>query len=108
MNEKNTKAVSDAIADALAKQVENALNVARIKGYGFPNHYNIGVLIIASTPLVTEIVARMDDITTPGTVSATGTPEQVGAEITAIVGKLVAPWLVKHATRKPTRMQSAR
>jgi hypothetical protein len=99
MRKGNVATIQNATAKALAAQVERTLGVARIKGWAFPPGCDVAVSIIAATPLVTRIKARMDDISTEGDI----TPEAAAADIAKISDTLVAQWLATHATAKPKR-----
>lgn len=102
MNSKNVTALKDSIAKALAAQVQRVFNVARIKGWAFPDDRNVAVAVrvIAATPLVTKVMARIDEI-----VIAQGDVTQARAleDINKMADSLVAAWLDKHATARPKR-----
>lgn len=99
MNQKNESTLRDVTAKALAAQVHRTLSVARIKGYVFPAHCDVGVLIMSSTPLALKVKARMDDVS----VEATINNETAATDIAKAVDDLVVPWLVKNATTKPDK-----
>ncbi len=99
MNKEHVEAIQTATANALAKQVRRTLDVSRIRGWQFPETCDVAVTVIAATPLVTRIKARMDDVTTEMDIS----PEDAQVDIAQAADTLVAQWLAKHATAKPAR-----
>lgn len=99
MNKQNESTLRNATAKALAAQVKRTLDVARIKGYVFPENCDIGVLVLSSSPLVLKVKARMDDVS----IEATIANETATADIAKMVDDLVVPWLVKNATVKPAK-----
>ena len=103
MNSKNIATIQDATIKALNAQVFRTLTVARIKGWEFPNKYDLGVTVLAATALATKVKARMDDVTLEATIEST----DVTASIVKISDDLVAEWLVLHATGKPTKKRRA-
>lgn len=100
MNKRNVETIRNATAKALAAQVQRTLDVARIKGWGFPTNCDVAVTLLATTPLITQVMARMDDVVIP---QANITPAQAAADIAKIADTLVAEWLAKHATTRPKR-----
>jgi hypothetical protein len=97
MNRRNKDKLRDATAKAIATLVRRTLDAARIQGWDFPDHCDIGTTIKATTPLVIQAELRMDDVTTEALISST-TP---GPDISKAVNALVEPWLKKHATKRP-------
>lgn len=102
MNSKNVTALKDSIAKALAAQVQREFDVARIQGWVFPDDRNVAVAVrvIAATPLVTKVMARIDEIViAQGDITQARTLEDVAK----MADSLVAAWLNKHATARPKR-----
>lgn len=103
MNSKNIEVIQNATLKSLTSQIFRTLSVARIKGWEFPDKYDVGVTIVAATALATKIKARMDDVTLEGTIEST----DVTAGVVKITDDLVAEWLVLHATGKPAKKRRA-
>jgi hypothetical protein len=98
MNEKNRAAIEAVITRATADQVKRTLDVMRIRGWRFPEQCAVGVKVLASTALVTQVAIRIDDVSAP---SANVTTEAPRDDIAKVVDSLVAEWLSKHATERP-------
>lgn len=98
MNKEQIETLQKVTAGALAAQVRRTLDVARIRGWAFPEECDIAVKVLAATPLVTQIQARMDDVVIP---QAMISPEDAAKGIMKVSDSLVAEWLKRHATAKP-------
>lgn len=98
MQKQNVNAVRDATASALAAQVKRTLDVMRIRGYVFPVECNVAVKIVRASPLSVDILARIDEVEERGVI----TPKTSAEDLAAIVDKLVAQWLAKKATQRPS------
>jgi hypothetical protein len=103
MHKESTQRIQDATLRSLKAQIERCLSVARIKGWAFPEEADVGVTVVASTPIATKIKARMDEVSLEATISSTNTVKDVAK----ICDDLVAEWLVLHATAKPTKKRRA-
>lgn len=99
MKKHNVKKIQEVTANALADQVKRTLQVARIRGWRFPASADVALTVTAATPLVTEVNVRMDDVTVTNMHITTEDPSK---DIADIADTLVAQWLGKHATAKPT------
>ncbi len=103
MQKESTQRIQDATLKALQAQLERVLQVQRIRGWEFPAAFDLGVTVIASTPIATKVKARMDDVTLEATISSTHTVK----DIVKLSDDLVAEWLALHATGRPTQKRRA-
>lgn len=87
----------NAIAKAFATQVQRTLDVMRVRGWEFPANCDVGVTVVASTPLALKVNVRVDQETMPATIASTNP----GDDITKAVDALVAAWLAKNAIKRP-------
>ena len=99
MNKKNEEAIREATAKALAAQVRRTLDVARVQGWEFPDQCDVGLQIVATTPLVIKVVARIDTFVVDANISNAS----AARDISKIVDALVAQWLAEKATKKPAK-----
>lgn len=102
MNRKNIEAIQNATVKALAAQIEHTLTIAKIRGWTFPNNYDVGLTVIAATALTTKVKGRMDEITAEGTLSTANLAEGIAK----LADDLISEWLVLHA-EKPARKRRA-
>jgi hypothetical protein len=84
------------VTRAFAEQVERTLAVARIQGYVFPAHADIGVLLLSDLPDHYKVKARMDDVLVEAVINV----ETEAADVLKAVDRLVAPWLTRYAKTK--------
>jgi hypothetical protein len=99
MNRENIEAIQQATVTALAAQVERVFQIARIKGWTFPEELNpgVGVTVVAATAVATKMKVRLDDVSFETVISSINTAK----DIQRTSDELVEKWLEKHATSKP-------
>ena len=94
MRPENIEIIRIALMKAIAAQVERTFNVARVKGYKFPEaDCAVGLTIMRATPEATHIKVRIDDVTTETTVGQSSAAD----DVLKVVDVLVDTWLVRHA-----------
>lgn len=103
MQKESTQRIQDATLKSLKAQLERVLQVQRIRGWEFPATFDLGVTVVASTPIATKVKARMDDVTLEATISSVNTVK----DIVKLSDGLVAEWLGSHATAKPAPKRRA-
>lgn len=99
-----TSKIQDTVASDLAEQVTRSLAVMRIKGWDFPENADVGVLVLNAPHKGIRVKARIDDVTTEGDIFS----ETKDKDIINTVDILVAQWLAKHATAKPSSSVTAK
>jgi hypothetical protein len=94
MRKKDMQSIRDATALAFAAQVRRDLDIAKAKGWKFPDGCEVAVKVIEANALEARIHARIDDVGGMYTLAVDST----AGDIVAIVGQLTKSWLEKKGT----------
>lgn len=94
MRKRDVSAIRDATARAFAAQVRRELDVAKAKGWKFPDGCDVAVRVIDATALRALLHARIDDVGGVYTL----TTDATAGDINAIVSKMVKSWLEVKGT----------
>lgn len=95
MQQKAVNVIQDATAKAYAAQIQRVLSAMRVRGWRFPEQFNVEVKVADASALRIIVEAKIDEVTSVDEIKVRTSSD----DIPKAVDKLVAQWLKKHGAR---------
>ncbi len=94
MQQKAVNVIQDATAKAYAAQIQRVLSAMRVRGWRFPEQFNVAVQVTEASALRIVVEAKIDEVTSVDEIKVRTSSD----DIPKAVDKLVAQWLKQHGT----------
>ncbi len=95
MQQKAVSVIQDATAKAYAAQIQRVLSAMRVRGWRFPEQFNVEVKVTEASALRIVVEAKIDEMKSDDEIKVRTSAD----DIPKAVDNLVAQWLKQHGSR---------